>query len=199
MEGVKFLWDSCFENVGLIAKGNKGSGCILAHCMGLGKTLTTITLIHTLLANKTLTKVERVLVLVPVNVLNNWKNEITAWTSKCQHRINVYELPTSASGGHNLVRTRLVELERWHKRGGVFLIGYQIFQILITGRNIKPKKLVEDFKKYLTNPGADLIVCDEGHFLKNEQTGLSKAVNQVKNDTLGALPLETLFSGLLDS
>ena len=43
IEGVKFLWDSCFETVDLIKEGHKGSGCILAHSMGLGKTLTTIT------------------------------------------------------------------------------------------------------------------------------------------------------------
>ena len=130
IEGVKFLWDSCFEKVDLIKKDHKGSGCILAHCMGLGKTLTTITLVHTILANKELTKVNRVLIMVPVNVLNNWKNEIHQWTGKCKKKVDVYEMPTSASGGYNLVRTRLNELERWFNKGGIFLIGYQIFQIL---------------------------------------------------------------------
>lgn len=32
------MWNACFESVTQIKKG-KGSGCILAHCMGLGKTL----------------------------------------------------------------------------------------------------------------------------------------------------------------
>lgn len=36
--GVQFIWDSCCESVKK-ANSSPGSGCILAHCMGLGKTL----------------------------------------------------------------------------------------------------------------------------------------------------------------
>jgi len=37
-KGVKFLWDCCCENLDLLKSG-RGSGAILAHCMGLGKSL----------------------------------------------------------------------------------------------------------------------------------------------------------------
>lgn len=37
VEGVQFMWDACFESVSRLKK-DRGSGCILAHCMGLGKT-----------------------------------------------------------------------------------------------------------------------------------------------------------------
>lgn len=38
VKGVRFLWDACFGTLEEIDKG-EGGGCILAHCMGLGKTL----------------------------------------------------------------------------------------------------------------------------------------------------------------
>ena len=37
--GVQFIWDCCVESVKKAKKTSGGSGCILAHCMGLGKTL----------------------------------------------------------------------------------------------------------------------------------------------------------------
>ena len=50
--GVKFMWDACFESLEQIKSGKTPGGAILAHCMGLGKTLQTVTLTHTVLDNK---------------------------------------------------------------------------------------------------------------------------------------------------
>lgn len=38
IEGVKFMWDACFGSLKEMQNA-VGGGCILAHCMGLGKTL----------------------------------------------------------------------------------------------------------------------------------------------------------------
>lgn len=51
VKGVKFMWDSCFESLEML-KQDHGSGCILAHCMGLGKSLQVVALAHTVLVHK---------------------------------------------------------------------------------------------------------------------------------------------------
>lgn len=51
VKGVKFMWDACFESIERL-KDHPGSGCILAHCMGLGKSLQVVTLVHTILTHK---------------------------------------------------------------------------------------------------------------------------------------------------
>ncbi len=38
VEGVQFIWDNMVESTEQ-AESSPGGGCILAHCMGLGKTL----------------------------------------------------------------------------------------------------------------------------------------------------------------
>ena len=38
VKGIKFLYNSCCEDVSRL-KNEPGSGAIMAHCMGLGKTL----------------------------------------------------------------------------------------------------------------------------------------------------------------
>lgn len=35
-DGIKFMWDACFESCNILNEST-GGGCILAHCMGLGK------------------------------------------------------------------------------------------------------------------------------------------------------------------
>lgn len=60
-------------------------------------------------------------------------------------------------------------------------MGYDMFRNLTSeGKRLK-KRDKETLQKALVDPGADLIVCDEGHLLKNSKTSLSKAVNRIKS------------------
>lgn len=91
--GIKFMFDACFESMEM-ARNGKGSGCILAHCMGLGKTLQVVTLSHTLLANSEVTGVERILVVCPLSTVLNWVNEFRIWMKHVKKgtEVEVYEI-----------------------------------------------------------------------------------------------------------
>lgn len=75
---------------------------------------------------------------------------------------------------------RKQQLQRWKKTGGVMIIGYEMFRNL-TGANKNIRKgMKEVIEECLVDPGADLVVCDEGHLLKKEDTALSKCMRRVR-------------------
>lgn len=87
--GIKFMWDACFESLERCNE-ESGSGAILAHCMGLGKTLQVITLIHTLLANSDKTNTTRILVVCPLSTILNWVNEFNIWFKDIEGSEDIY-------------------------------------------------------------------------------------------------------------
>ncbi|KAG4079249.1 hypothetical protein HA402_006972 [Bradysia odoriphaga] len=177
--GVKFMWDTCFESISRIDKG-KGSGCILAHCMGLGKTLQVVTLVHTLLSHSEKTGVEKVLIICPLSTVLNWVNEFRIWLKECADNkdIEIYEISK-----YKLIRERINKISEWYNDGGVLIMGYDMYRIL-SSETSKMKKMKkrdkESISALLVDPGPDMVVCDEGHLLKNSKTSLSKAVNRIR-------------------
>ncbi|XP_053361404.1 transcriptional regulator ATRX isoform X2 [Clarias gariepinus] len=175
VDGVQFIWDCCCESVKKTKK-SAGSGCILAHCMGLGKTLQVVTFLHTVLLCEKL-NFSTALVVCPLNTVLNWLNEFEKWQEglKDEECLEVTELATVKRP-----QERAYALQRWQEDGGIMIIGYEMYRNLTQGRNIKSKKLKETFQKTLVNPGPDFVICDEGHVLKNEASAVSKAMNSIK-------------------
>ncbi|XP_046970373.1 uncharacterized protein LOC124537542 [Vanessa cardui] len=180
--GVKFMWDACFESV---AASRGGGGCILAHCMGLGKTLQVLALLHTVLTHPKV-GMRRVLVCCPLSTVLNWVDEINKWIGpvtntikqrKIKRKLQVFELS-------KLKKTyeRAYQLEDWFNGGGIFIIGYELFRSLTTLDpvldNVRPT-IVNKIRMALLDPGPDMIICDEGHLLKNDCSVLAVAMSRV--------------------
>lgn len=175
--GVKFMWDACFESLDRCNK-DLGSGCILAHCMGLGKTLQVVTLVHTLLKNTEKTDVTRVLVVCPLSTVLNWVNEFNIWLKDIDGREDIYVYEINKLKQNTDRANKLME---WHNDGGIMILSYDMFRNLTNGTGTRLKKKVkESLQTSLVDPGPDLIVCDEGHLLKNEKTSISKAMMKLR-------------------
>uniref|UniRef100_A0A182P656 Transcriptional regulator ATRX n=1 Tax=Anopheles epiroticus TaxID=199890 RepID=A0A182P656_9DIPT len=184
IEGIKFMYDNTYGSVDALAK-HSGSGCILAHCMGLGKTLQMISLLHTVMRYPQL-MTNRVLVICPKSTVMNWKEEIIRWqgTIKTGYQMKVYCFPDVCTQSE-----KISVLKRWYycksPNCGVMLIGYEAFRSLINYERRKGSVGMSSaklalIKEYLLNPGADLVICDEGHQIKNKRSAISEAVSKIK-------------------
>jgi transcriptional regulator ATRX len=73
--------------------------------------------------------------------------------------------------------------------GGVMVIGYEMYRILTDKTN--PKINVEDrvvITFSLVDPGPELVVCDEGHTLKNEKSASN--ISTRRRITLTGTPIQ---------
>ncbi|ELR14933.1 DNA repair and recombination protein RAD54B, putative [Acanthamoeba castellanii str. Neff] len=154
-EGVKFLYEC---TMGL--KG-PGRGCILADEMGLGKTLQAITLIWTLLKqgpNGTPAS-KKALVITPTSLTKNWYHEVKRWLGL--ERLHALVIGQAASKKEETLKV-LDEFKTSPHRP-LLIISYEQFRIHAT------------FLQGVA--GIDLVICDEGHRLKNADARITKCIN----------------------
>uniref|UniRef100_A0A4W5M3P3 DNA helicase n=1 Tax=Hucho hucho TaxID=62062 RepID=A0A4W5M3P3_9TELE len=174
VDGVQFIWDCCCESVKK-ANSTPGSGCLLAHCMGLGKTLQVVTFLHTMLQSRCL-NFRTALVVCPLNTILNWVNEFDKWqVDMGADKVKVTELATLKRP-----QERYIALQKWQKDGGVMIMGYEMYRNLTLGLKVTHRQFKKTFNSTLVDPGPDFVICDEGHILKNEASNISKAMSAIK-------------------
>ncbi|KAI0475169.1 recombinational repair protein [Xylariaceae sp. FL0804] len=162
VEGVKFMY-RCVT--GLIDEA--ANGCIMADEMGLGKTLQCITLLWTLLkqspdAGKS--SIQKAVVVCPSSLVRNWANELTKWLGA--DAITPFAIDGKASK-EELTR----QLRQWAISSGravtrpVIIVSYETLRLN-----------VEELK----NTQIGLMLCDEGHRLKNGDSQTFTALTSLK-------------------
>ncbi|XP_031835821.1 DNA repair and recombination protein RAD54B [Nomia melanderi] len=143
-------------------------GAILADEMGLGKTLQCITIIWTLLKKGPYGKpiLKYVLIVTPSSLCNNWNKEFSHWLGF--HRIFPY-----------IVNAKNKPKDfRKQSRNSVMIISYDML--------IRCETEIEQIS-------FDLIVCDEGHRLKNSDIKAAKILNNIsckKRILLSGTPIQ---------
>ncbi|KAG5873295.1 hypothetical protein JTB14_028409 [Gonioctena quinquepunctata] len=200
--GVRFLYDNVVESTSRF-ESSSGFGCILAHSMGLGKTLQIVTFADIFLRN---TPARTILCIMPINTLQNWMAEFNMWLPKEEA---IATCPLHADGevrprnfqllvlndSHKTLVARAKVIHEWKTKGGVLLIGYEQFRLLSSRKITKSRKkaseseraadddknrmLFDEVHAALIKPGPDLVICDEGHRIKNSHASISQALKQI--------------------
>uniref|UniRef100_A0A1Q3G2F5 Putative dna repair protein snf2 family n=1 Tax=Culex tarsalis TaxID=7177 RepID=A0A1Q3G2F5_CULTA len=222
--GVRFLFDNIIESIERYDTST-GFGCILAHSMGLGKTLQLVCFCDIFLRH---TSSKTVLVIMPINTLQNWLNEFNTWLPEDPEssplknhgevrprNFKIFILNDS----HKTLKSRAKVVLEWAKVGGVLLIGYEMYRLLSQKKMTKKKKkkkgepevkeeekesteeqknMFDEIHEALVKPGPDLVVCDEGHRIKNSHASISVALKQIKSKRRVVLTGYPLQNNLLE-
>ncbi|CAH8512876.1 unnamed protein product, partial [Dicrocoelium dendriticum] len=157
-EGVKFMYDCV---TGQQIPGN--FGCIMADEMGLGKTLQCITLVWTLLRQGPEAKptVDKVVIVTPSSLLKNWYNEFYKWLHGKVHPLAI------DSGSKDEIDSKLSNfLAQTGRRTPtpILIISYETFRL---------------HAPTLHKGEVGLVLCDEGHRLKNSENQTYQALMQL--------------------
>jgi SNF2 family DNA or RNA helicase len=175
VDGVRFLWNQ------IVDKSIERPGCLLAHTMGLGKTMQVITLLTTICdaaasSDPTVScqipdelKASKTLIMCPGGLADNWIDEFYTWEPRRANLFGVLakinrDTPPSE-------RARLIEY--WAATQGVLVIGYEMFRSLAKSHPALGELMYEK---------TSLIVLDEAHVIKNQTSEIFTIANKFRTN-----------------
>ncbi|CAK7236805.1 hypothetical protein SBRCBS47491_009762 [Sporothrix bragantina] len=159
IKGVRFMWNQ------IIAPPESRQGCLLAHTMGLGKTMQVITLLVAIAEAAKSPDVSvssqipedlresKTLILCPPGLVENWLDELLVWGRSGVLGDSYYVSSNMLTG------ERIKTVREWAKNGGTMVLGYTMIL-----------KLVMEFGRTvldLLEKAPNIVIADEAHYLKN--------------------------------
>ncbi|KAL1525513.1 hypothetical protein AB1Y20_020369 [Prymnesium parvum] len=220
VDGIRFMWSAC---MGDDMRKQQEHGVVLAHSMGLGKTLSVCVFVHTILRRafdthgnpyiryrkgcppappKDGQRVDppNALILVPKAVATQWEREFRKWIGN-DDKLRVSIMGTSS---------QLQQLRMWKYMGGVLIMNHDTFWRLAAPNNQRGSRQgkaaaplqtddnLAEFETLLLSPGPDVIVIDEAHRIKNDTTSLSRVLMRVRTQRRILLTGTPLQNNLLE-
>ncbi|KAL3488264.1 P-loop containing nucleoside triphosphate hydrolase protein [Aspergillus germanicus] len=203
LNGVRFMWRELIED-------KDQQGCLLAHTMGLGKTMQVISLLTTIsqAASSNDPRIRKqvpnsfrhsqTLIICPSSLIDNWYDEFVMWSPK-NSPVGLVRRILPAQP----LATRLEEISDWDSEGGVLLISYNIFRSWIinkgTEKRLPPLSDTEHAKvsRWLLE-GPNIIVADEAHKMKNPSSAIFEAAMKFHSKSRIALTGSPLANNLID-
>lgn len=158
-EGVKFMYDC------VTGRRIEGSfGCIMADEMGLGKTLQCITLMWTLLKQSPEAKptIEKAIVVCPSSLVKNWDKEIRKWLGS---RVNPLAVDSGSKADIDKNLDGFMRQQGRRCPTPILIISYETFRL---------------HAAMLHRSEVGLVLCDEGHRLKNSENQTYQALSGLK-------------------
>ncbi|CAN6313946.1 unnamed protein product [Urochloa humidicola] len=172
VEGFNFL-------VKNLADENNPGGCVLAHAPGSGKTFLLISFVQSFLDRY---PAGRPLIMLPKGILGTWKSEFLRWQVE---NIPLYDFYSSKANSRS---EQLKILKLWEENRSILLLGYQQFAHIISDVS-SDRETLRCREKLLRVPS--LVILDEGHTSRNDQTDLLSALETIQT------PRKVVLTGTL--
>ncbi|KAK3428893.1 SNF2 domain-containing protein CLASSY 4 [Eucalyptus grandis] len=215
-EGFEFIWRNIAGGIQLDELRRQKTvgcdgGCIISHAPGTGKSRLTIVFLRTYME---LFPSCRPVIIAPRSMLLTWEEEFQKWKEDIPfHNLNNPELSGKESkaalsvlkhGDQSTKHVRMVKLYSWTKESSILGISYTLFKSL-TGQNRKvgsPRHTTEDEQRKILLEFPGLLVLDEGHTPRNDQSLIWKALCKVETQRriiLSGTPFQNNFDELFNT
>ncbi|KAK4137375.1 hypothetical protein BT67DRAFT_414610 [Trichocladium antarcticum] len=189
IEGVRFMWNQ------VVVDSKVRQGCLLAHTMGLGKTMQVITLL-VVIAEASRSpdpsvrsqiprrlRQSKTMILCPPGLVDNWLEEIMIWADE-DLLGPVRKMDATLQHGE-----RVQTIRDWASCGGVLIIGYSMFTLLVR---------TDDETARLLHETPNLVIGDEAHMMKNPDSQRHQATANFKTMNRIAMTGSPLTNNVMD-